>query len=128
MTKPKNRRDQLEHQARAFSKKHPQVGPRFDQIVFDRIAQGHRHGGAKAAWEVLRWNSPVGADGREAWKLPNSYCTWFARKFARLYPAHASFFRFKRLTSADRPPRKGRELAPKDHPLEGRDADEGDEE
>jgi hypothetical protein len=115
ITTPKSRRDQIEQRSREFSKKYAAVGPLFDKYTFELIRRGYRHGGAKAIWERIRWESPVGADGRAAWKLPNSYCTWFARKFARLHPGHAGFFRFRRLTSADRPPREGREKGPKDH-------------
>src|SRR5687767_6462041 len=107
MSSPKNRREQLEQRSREFARLHPEVGPRFDRYTLELIGRGYRHGGAKAIWERLRWDSPVGADGRAVWKLPNSYCTWFARKFARLHPEHAGFFRFRRLTSADCPPRKG---------------------
>ena len=112
--KANTRRDQLEQRSREFASQNPHVGPLFDKYTLERIARGYRHGGAKAIWERLRWDSPVGADGTAQWKLPNSYCTWFARKFARLYPQHAKFFRFRRLTSADRPPRERREVGPHD--------------
>ena len=48
------------------------------------------------------------------WKLPNSYCAHFARKFMRKYPEHAGFFRIRRLTSADAPAISGPEIGPKD--------------
>lgn len=114
-TKPTNRREQIEQRSREWARQHPEVGPLFDQYAFELIGRGYRHGGAKAIWERLRWDSPVGADGRAEWKLPNSYCTWFARKFARLHPEHGTFFRFRRLTSADAPAISGPELGPKQY-------------
>jgi hypothetical protein len=111
----KNRQEQIEQRAREFAKKHPEVGPQFDKYTFELISRGYRHGGAKAIWERIRWESPVGADGRAAWKLPNSYCTHYSRKFMRMHIKHKGFFRTRRLISAAKPPITAREKGPKDY-------------
>jgi hypothetical protein len=113
-TKPKNRREQIEQKAREFAKQNPAVGPLFDKFTFELIRRGYRHGGAKAVWERLRWESPVGADGRAAWKLPNNAATHYGRKFMKKYPEHRGFFRTRRLKSEDAPPRDQPEPTPND--------------
>ena len=114
-TKPKNRREQIEQRSREWAAKHPEVGPRFDKYALELAGRGYRHGGAKAVWERMRWDSPVGGDGLASWKLPNSYCAHFARKFMQKYPQHVGFFRTRKLTSEDQPASDLPELGPADY-------------
>jgi hypothetical protein len=112
--KPKNRRQQIEQRSREFAQKYPEVGPLFDRFTRELLDRGFRHGGAKAVWERIRWESPVGADGLATWKLGNNFCTHFGRKFMEKYPEHRGFFRTRRLTSEDKPASAGPEIGPDD--------------
>jgi hypothetical protein len=114
MSKPKNRREQIEQRSREFAKSHPDVGPLFDRFALELIARGFRHHSASAVWNRIRWETPAGDDGLVAFKLNNDYCPHFARQFMKKHPHAAGFFRTRRLKSEDAPPSKEHILGPAD--------------
>lgn len=99
------RADEIFAGAYKFHRQHPEVAVRFDRYTFELIDRGFKHYSASGVWERIRWETPAGADGKEAFKLNNNYRTYYVRTFQKKHPEHAKFFRTRRLKSASKPPR-----------------------
>lgn len=70
--------------------------------------------GARMIWERIRWEVNIelrGVDGTRL-KLNDHYVAYYARAFMIRYPAHAGLFNLRKLTSAQRPPRRGETVNP----------------
>jgi hypothetical protein len=103
-----SRADELERQAAAFVAEHPEVWRLFVRFTFELIRSGKDHGGAKAIFERIRWESLVAlhVEGRPV--LNNNYTASFARAFGRTYPEHAAFFRTRGRPSEHRAARESK--------------------
>lgn len=55
--------------------------------------------GAKAIFEVLRWETAVSGTGK--FKLCNDFTPYYARLFEHYHPIHKGFFRKKRILPTD---------------------------
>lgn len=98
----KTRADELRDEFEAFLVEHPEVWRLFLHFTFQAINAGHKHMGVAAVWERIRWETTVGAQYTdESWKLNNNFRAPAARRFAELYPRHATFFRTRRQRSAE---------------------------
>jgi hypothetical protein len=83
-----------------YDRANPRIWTLFVGFTFEKIEAGHEHFSADAVLHRIRWESPV--HGGDEFKVNNNFSSWYARKFAHAYPAHASFFR-QRAAKADRP-------------------------
>lgn len=72
---------------------YPDVWEMFERFALDAIAAGHRTYSADAVLHRVRWE--CGVVKRDTWKCNNNLTAWYARKFHRLHPRHAGFFRLR---------------------------------
>ena len=96
-----SRHEQLRREVSLFHAEHPEVWEMFERFTMQLIAAGRDHFGAKAVWERMRWETAVNPAYGEDYKLNNNYHAFYARRFARVHPKHADFFRFRKQKSAD---------------------------
>lgn len=72
----------------------PQIWQAFERMALSLIAKGVKHWGAKAIFEVLRYQTAIeGNDG--FWKINNNFHAGYARKFVAKYPEHKGFFELR---------------------------------
>ena len=104
MTQPdlfaKSRAEEIQARFLTFHAENPEVWRRFVEVTKRAIGRGYEHWGAAAAFEVIRWETPLHTDG-SAFKLSNDFCALYARAFNHTYPEHGQFFRLRYLRSAD---------------------------
>lgn len=91
----------LDEQAEAFDKKHPEVWAQFQRIAMRYIRSGVTHYSADGIMHIVRYHTMAG-DSSEArdFKINNNHVAYYARKFAREYPQHSGFFRFRERRAA----------------------------
>ena len=75
-----------------FDAAHPDVWWHFQRFALDLIARGFQHHSAYAVMHRVRWETPANQGGKP-YKIGNGYIPYYARKFHRLHPLHAGFFR-----------------------------------
>ena len=97
-----------------FHDEHPEVWRLFVKFTFQKIGQSFKNFGARAVWERVRWETPMGADGKTQFKVNDHYHTFYARRFMSMYPEHKGFFRLRVQTSAFRPARGTPDFSPED--------------
>ena len=99
----RRRYDQLLERFLRYHAKHPEVWELFQRYTLELIRRGFPHHAVATVIERIRWDSPVGADGRSEFKISNDVKPFYARAFAWKYPQHADFFHFRPQTSKDKP-------------------------
>jgi len=97
-----NRLEELRSAVNQFHLKHPEVWELFVKFSFDKIESGHKYYGAKSVMERVRWETPAGS---EAPKINNNYVSFYARRFAEIYPEQSTFFRTRFQTSENSLPK-----------------------
>lgn len=61
----------------AFHAKHPEVYIALNKLAHQLVAKGETRASIKMLWEVLRWQTTLGA--RQGYKLPNEHHAHYAR-------------------------------------------------
>lgn len=114
----RTRGDQMREAAEAFHAAHPEVWDLFVRFTFEAIESGHRHYSVNAIFERIRWESDVGAQGAPggAFRINNNHRAFYSRRFMRVFPRHAGFFRTREQRSNHQRPAAGGELGPADFP------------
>jgi len=79
-----------------YHEEHPNIYDEFKRWTFDRIRSGYSNFGANSIVEKIRWETPVGADGK-ALKCNNNFAAGYARLFEKDHPEHQGFFRMRKL-------------------------------
>lgn len=116
MPKNSTRLDEMREQVNRFHEEHPDVWDLFVRFTLDRINRGFGNYSSKAIFERIRWETDsVGTNGISSWKLNNNYPAFYARRFAKMFPEHAEFFRTRKQTSIYDDPTSRPELAPIDY-------------
>jgi hypothetical protein len=91
----------LQERWERFHDANPHVYAAFERLALEAIARLTRKGkrkrfGAKAIWEVLRWEaldtSSIALDDDDDPALNNSFTALYAREFQRRNPQHAELF------------------------------------
>jgi hypothetical protein len=82
---------------RDYHQDNPQVYEGFKSLVRRAKLRGHDHYGAKALFEVLRFETPVTGEG--SFKINNNFVSRYARMFEREYPEFKGFFEMRKLKS-----------------------------
>jgi len=79
-----------------YDAENPKVWELFERFSLEVLAAGHRHFGAGAVFERIRWYVSVETKG-DTWKLNNNYRSFYARKFLQTHSASAppGFFRLR---------------------------------
>lgn len=93
--------DQLEAQAVAFHREHPEVWRHFCEFTFELIERGFRHYSAQhGIFARIRWEvDMVTPAGSATFKINNNYSAWYARWFMEAYPQFNGFFHVREQTS-----------------------------
>lgn len=107
-----NRQDEMREQVAEFHRQHPEVWRLFVRFTFQMIERGYRNYSAKAIFERIRWEKDAGGDGVTCFKLNNNCTAFYARRFAKVYPEHAEFFRTRQQPSAAELPSRRPQLTP----------------
>lgn len=93
-------RDPIGQRWLAFHRAHPEVGAEFVRLAREwRQHQPKARVGAKAIWEVLRWNMAVGqvpTTSSEPFRLNNVYPALYARWSMDCHPDLAGVFETRR--------------------------------
>ncbi len=103
------RREEIKEQFIAYHKKNPQVMVLFVQFTEELVAAGRKRGSAHAVMHRIRWHHDLAAGDDDEFKINNNYAAWYSRLFEHRHPEHKGFFKRRRQTSADDPP-KGRKV------------------
>ena len=93
------RLEELRRQCQKFHREHPEVWSLFVGFTFEKIRLGHKHYGAKAVMERVRWETGAG-ESKPEFKINNNFPSFYARRFARSFPEHKEFFRTRVQKSA----------------------------
>ena len=97
----KTREEEMNEQAEAFHKQHPQVSILFVKFTKEIINRGYQNYSSKAIFERIRWETDTpDVDGKSTFKLSNNHTTWYARKFMETFPQYEGFFRTRPRKSA----------------------------
>jgi len=88
------RYDQLRDECRRFHAKHPDIWDLFEQFTRQKIRQGFKNYSARGVFHRIRWETekPKYKQGEE-FKLNDHHSPFYARRFMRMYPDCAGFFR-----------------------------------
>lgn len=70
----------------------------FEAKALKLITQGKTHWGAKAIFEVIRYERAAEEGGQyDDYAVNNNYPAYYARVFALKYPQHSAFFEFRKV-------------------------------
>jgi hypothetical protein len=73
-----------------YDQANPEIWQRFEQIALKLISVGRQHYGAKAIFEVIRYETVIRGD--DGFKVNNNYTAGYARKFESKHPRYKGFF------------------------------------
>ena len=90
---------QLQQEVTRFHRAHSEVWEHFERFALAKAAT-HMHYSADAIMHRVRWETESAAE--KDFKINNNYVAFYARRFARVHPEHAEFFRMRRQPSAGR--------------------------
>lgn len=88
-----------------YDRENPQIWLKFESIALNLIHRGVRRYGSKAIFEIIRYQTIVGAD-RDDYKINNNYTAAYARKWQQEYPQYREFFSC-RSPKGGKPKRRG---------------------
>lgn len=74
----------------------PAIWEQFERITNSLIAKGYKHHGAKAIFEIIRYQTAI-VGGDDEFKVNNNFTQCYARKFIAKYPEHKNFFEFREI-------------------------------
>ena len=73
----------------------PEIWRLFVDFTFDRVQSGFKHYGARDILHRIRWDTETSESGPTGLKINNIWSPYYARKFHRMFPQHAGFFRVR---------------------------------
>lgn len=80
----------------AFHQSHPEVLTRLKELVDEWLVAGGDQLGIEMLWNVLRWQTRVGAqDGEEPYRLNNNYKAFYARLLVAVRPDWGEVFQMR---------------------------------
>ena len=111
----KTRHEEIREQATAYHTKYPKVWQLFVQFTLEQINKGFKNYSSKAIFERIRWETDTpDINGDPIFKINNNYQPFYARRFMRMFPEHATFFRTRKQISLDDLATCAPELTPQD--------------
>jgi len=81
-----------------WHKKNPHVYELFKKYTHQAISAGHKHYGAMAIIQRIRWHTEIETQG-DMFKINNNHVPYYARLFAHDHPEHSDFFRMRSVES-----------------------------
>lgn len=85
--------EKTRQQCREFHARHPEVWDAFVRFTFEKINAGFKNYSAMSVFDRIRWETPLGDDGKVTFKINNNYRKLYAQRFMRMFPEHDGFFR-----------------------------------
>lgn len=82
-----------------YDEENPQIYEFFKKYSLTAIQRGHKNLSAEFIFNVIRWETPIKANG-EDFKINNNAKPFYSRLFMQEYPQYEGFFR-KRTSKAD---------------------------
>lgn len=82
-------------QFRQWLQDNPHVWTLFVEFTRRAISAGHKHYSADAICHRIRWHVDIETRDSTGFKINNNYTAYLARRYERLYPQHAGFFRLR---------------------------------
>lgn len=82
-----------------YHEENPQIYEFFKRYTLRSIERGYKHLSAEFIFNVIRWETPIGASGDD-FKINNDFKPWYSRLFMKEFPQFQDFFR-KRKSKAD---------------------------
>lgn len=82
-------------QFRQWLADNPHVWKLFVEFTQRVIRRGHRRYSADAICHAIRWHVDIETRDDSGFKINNNYTAYLARRYERLYPQHAGFFRLR---------------------------------
>lgn len=80
----------------AWHEANPSVWQMFEEKALNLINSGKKRWGAKAIFEVIRYERAEKEGGQfEDYAVNNNYPAYYARVFAMKHPQHKKFFEFR---------------------------------
>jgi hypothetical protein len=76
-----------------YDRDNPEIWEKFETVALDLIARKVKHYGAKAIYEVIRYQTAI--RGGKDFKINNNYTAGYARKFTSKYPKWSKFFEMR---------------------------------
>ena len=90
----------IKEQFYAFHASNHEVADELALLAFDLQNKGHKRGGMKMLFEVLRWQRMMKTnDPFSEFKLNNNYTSHYARMLTRCYPRLEGFFETRQMRS-----------------------------
>lgn len=81
-----------------YDRRNPKVYQLFKRFAYEALMTGHRHFGAKAIMERVRWETIINTTG-DQFKVNNNYTSRYVRKLITEKPEFEGFFRVHKLLS-----------------------------
>lgn len=81
---------------KAYDEENPDVYQFFRQYALKSIERGYKRLSAEFIFNVIRWETPIRANGGEDFKINNNFKPWYSRKFIREFPQYHGFFEQRR--------------------------------
>ncbi len=79
-----------------YHKEHPQIYKAFIKYALQAKQKGFDNYSAKSLFEIIRWHTPIKADGK-VFKIDNNYAPDYARKMMAENESFKGFFRVRTL-------------------------------
>jgi hypothetical protein len=80
-----------------FDAENPHVWKLFLRFTGEAMKAGHKHMGAKAIVERIRWETSVVTQSSDRFKINNNHTAYYVRKFKEALPQFADFFHVRRV-------------------------------
>tara|TARA_R100000951_G_C2520974_1_gene143392 strand:+ start:50 stop:403 length:354 start_codon:yes stop_codon:yes gene_type:complete len=111
----KTRYEEMRAQCEDFHKQYPEVWEMLKRFSDEMKNKGFKHYSINGIFERIRWEKDIGGDGVTQFKLNNNYRAFYARRFMRVYPEYAGFFRLREQISNEASATELPELTPADY-------------
>lgn len=80
----------------AYDLAHPDIWAAFQRIAFNLVRHGKERYGAKAIFEVIRYDIAINCDDGDAFKCNNNFTSCYARKLMFENPYLSDFFEIRK--------------------------------
>jgi hypothetical protein len=88
-----SRFEEMRQQCADFHKANPEVWDHFVLFTNQIISKGFANYSVKAIFERIRWEMDAKSTGESQFKINNNFSAFYGRRFMKMYPQHAGFFR-----------------------------------
>lgn len=83
--------------------KRPELYWHYAQLTRALITNGKAHYGSKGVYETMRYHRTIEGHDATGVRVSNDYTSWYSRLWTLMNPDHEGFFKFRPLTSFNKP-------------------------